>query len=477
MERAASRCVEWIGSAGYEQSSFVIFCGKGNNGGDGLAMARMLHGSGKDVSVYVLEFNQKPSEDFAINLDRLSATEVTIKVIQPGTPLPDIPADAVIIDALFGSGLTRPAEPPALLVIEHINSSGNEVISIDIPSGMFPDTSSPGGVIVKASHTLSFQCYKLAFLLPENAAFFGIIHILDIGLSQEYLSTIEPAAIIPGVDEVCGIYKPRDRFSHKGSFGHVLLIAGSFGKMGAAVLSARACLRAGAGLVTCFIPGCGYHIMQVSVPEAMAIADTEQLLISSINVDLAKYNAIAIGPGLGTDQATSNALDHFSPNIPIVADADALNMISINNDLFQKVTPFSIITPHPKEFERLFGRCENDFEKIVLAKKKAKDLRLVIILKGHHTFIAMPSGKSYFNLTGNPGMATAGSGDVLTGIISALLAQGYNTEQAAVLGVYLHGLAGDIAAARKSEESLIASDIIDCLGEAFLQVSGSRPSR
>jgi NAD(P)H-hydrate epimerase len=276
------------------------------------------------------------------------------------------------------------------------------------------------------------------------------------------------------------IYNPRKPFSHKGTFGHALMVAGSYGKIGAAILSTKACMRSGAGLLTCHIPTCGYDILQSTVPEAMVITDFNSSFITKVvqrtpsgEDDLRKYEAIGIGPGIGTASETKTMLKEIfaAYRSPVVLDADALNIIASQKDLLKLIPVGSILTPHPKEFERLFGETANDFEKVELALKKANELNCVIVLKGHNTFIATTDGRGYFNSTGNPGMATAGSGDVLTGILTGLLAQKYSSVEAAILGVYLHGLAGDFAAKIFSLESMVAGDIIDNLGYAFLSLN------
>jgi len=269
------------------------------------------------------------------------------------------------------------------------------------------------------------------------------------------------------------IHKPRQRFAHKGNYGHGLLIAGSYGKIGAAVLSAKACMRSGIGLLSCHIPKCGYDIMQTSVPEAMVMTDFNSSFITNIEDDISKYKAIGIGPGIGTASETKKMLRDVFENVevPVVLDADALNIISAQKDLFPLIPPGSVLTPHPKEFERLFGETGDDFDRVELALTKAKELNCVILLKGHHTLIATPGGKAFFNATGNAGMATAGSGDILTGIITGLLAQDYSPGDASIFGAHIHGLAGDLAAANLSKEAMIAGDIIDHLPAAFRQLS------
>lgn len=472
MERAATKCFEWLEENNWFIHSFAIFCGKGNNGGDGLAIARMLANKGCPVSVYILEFGHKGTEDFQANLARLHQyPAVTIQFIQDESNFHQLSGDTIVIDALFGSGLTRPLDGITSKLVEHINNSGCSVIAIDVPSGMAVDRSSKGHTIIKAAYTLSFQCYKQAFLAAENAEFMGEVIILDIGLSSDHLNKVETKLELIDDAIINSIYKPRNKFSHKGNFGHALMIAGSYGKMGAAILSAKACLRTGAGLLTCFIPKCGYEIFQTALPEAMVMTDTHSSIITKIDEDVSKYDSVGIGPGLGTSSETRTAIKELlsAYKKPIVIDADGLNGLSMEKNL-PSLPPGSILTPHPKEFDRLFGECKDDFERIDKAIASAKLLNCSIVLKGHHTFIATAGGKGYFNSTGNAGMATAGSGDVLTGMITALLAQGYSSEQAAILGVYFHGSAGDMAAKDLSQEAMIAGDIIDHIAYAFKQL-------
>lgn len=469
MERAAGKCFNWLDERDYLAHPFIFFCGKGNNGGDGLALARMLAGRKCPITIFILEPGYKGTEDFQTNLARLHQyIEGEIHYVQDESNFHDLPTDAIIIDALFGSGLTRPLEGITAKLVDHINKSGCEIISIDIPSGLPVDQSSKGNTIIKANHTLSFQCYKPAFLLAENADYVGEVDILDIELHPVYLQTIETNYELVDEKIIRSIYKPRNRFVHKGNFGHALIIAGSYGKMGAAVLSAKACLRSGAGLLTCYIPKCGYEILQTTVPEAMVMTDFNSSFITKVEYDLSTYDAIGIGPGISTASETRFFLKEIfsSYKKPVVIDADAVNGLAMEKKL-PSLLPGSVLTPHPKEFERLFGTCKNDFERMEKALLNAKLLNCLIVLKGHHTFIATPGGRGYFNNTGNAGMATAGSGDVLTGIITGLLAQGYPSEQAAIFGVYLHGLAGDIAADKFSKEAMIAGDITESLGDAF----------
>jgi NAD(P)H-hydrate epimerase len=436
-------------------------------------MARMLSLKARDIAVFILEFGHLGTEDFQVNLERLHEyAGVEIKFIQTEQQFPSFENKDIIIDALFGSGLNRPLEGVTAKLVEHLNNSGCKIIAIDTPSGLPIDHSPEGEQIIRAHHTLSFQVIKLSFLLPGNAGFIGEVHILDIGLHPDYYNSVETNYELVDKKIISAIYKPRSRFAHKGNFGHTLLVAGSYGKMGAAILCAKACVRSGAGLTTCHTPKCGYAIMQTAVPEAMAMTDLNSSIITKIEEDLSKYNCIGIGPGIGTATETRKLLQEIFEvyKKPVVLDADALNLISSDKKLLKKLPKNSVLTPHPKEFERLFGETKNDFERIQLAQQKAGESGLVIVLKGHHTCIATPDGKIYFNNTGNAGMAKGGSGDVLTGIITALVGQYHDTTKSAILGVYLHGMAADIAAEKYSKEAMIAGDIIENLGEAFMSI-------
>ncbi len=476
MERAAKKCVEWIELKNWQSKQFKIFCGKGNNGGDGLAIARLLLQKGYSVSVYILEFGKLGSEDFQTNLQRLhDLSFVDIHFIQSKENFPIITGNDILIDSLFGSGLNKPLENLAAELVEHINQTKAIVVSIDLPSGLFIDVSSIGNKVIEANHTLTFQSYKLGLLVQENAPFIGEVHVLDIKLHSGYLK--EKNFDQQFVEHVFAkqIFKPRKRFSHKGDFGHALIVAGSYGKIGAGVLAAKACLHSGVGLLTCYLPKCGYNIMQTSVPEAMVITDENENIVAQLPGDIEKYSVIGIGPGIGTADETQKLISFFIRRYqkPLVIDADGLNCLSLQKELLKCLPSHSILTPHPKEFDRLFGHHKNDFERINTAKEKSAVLNIIIVLKGHHTLIACPDGKLYFNSTGNSGIAKGGSGDVLTGIITALVAQKYESVFAAILGVYLHGLAGDIAANRLSKEAMTATDITRLLPDAFLQIESS----
>lgn len=473
MERAASACVNWILQAQFSKKHLHIFCGKGNNGGDGLAIARLLLQEGCTVTVYIVENGKLGTADFQSNLARLHTHTKEIHFLQSPAFFPQLTMHDVVIDALVGTGLNKPLEGVIAALAEHINLSPAPVLSIDLPSGMFADKSCKEFSCVRADHTLSFQLYKTCFLLAENADNCGSIHLLNIGLHPNYYASTIAYHQLVDRELINTIYKQRKSASHKGNFGHALLMAGSYGKTGAALLSATACMRSGAGLLTVHSPRCGYTILQTALPEAMLDTDPEEQFLSKLPGDLLRYAAIGIGPGIGLHEKTADLLLQVLKHAPqpIVLDADALNLLSIKQNLATHLHEACILTPHPKEFERLFGKSANDFERKELAQEKAIELNCVIILKGHHTFIACPDGNAYFNSTGNAGMATAGSGDVLTGLLTGLLAQGYNTVEASLLGVYLHGLAGDLAAQQLSQEAMLAGDIHRNIGNAFLQLS------
>jgi ADP-dependent NAD(P)H-hydrate dehydratase / NAD(P)H-hydrate epimerase len=467
MERAGKACTDWLLHHCSGNKSYKIFCGKGNNGGDGLVIARLLSRSGCNVSVYILETDNSGSADFKANLQRLKDTLNTIHFIKKEDEFPLIDHGDIIVDALFGTGLNKPLSGLTGEMVNHVSNSGALVVSIDIPSGLFADSPSKGNIIVKASHTLTLQQYKLALLMAENEEYFGKVSVINIGLHDTYQDQTQSKYELVDLSVVKKIYRPRKEFSHKGTYGHALLLAGSYGMMGAAVLAAKACLRSGAGKLTTVVPDAGYEIMQISVPEAMCTVSGKKH-IKELH-EYKSYDSIGIGPGIGLHSSHSTLLqelfEHYKK--PMVIDADALNTIAEHIKLLLFIPPNSILTPHPKEFDKLFGESKNDFERIELAAQRAKDHNIYIVLKGHHTFIAGPEGVSYFNSTGNAGMATAGSGDVLTGILTSLLAQHYSPLHACLLGVYLHGLAGDIAAERYSQEGIIAGDIIECLPDTF----------
>jgi len=476
MERAAARCAEWIMENTAKDTPYIILCGSGNNGGDGLAIARMLHQNGYSIKCFLLKITDTLSHDCQLNLERLQKIDnALVQILQPGAFISDIPSNIVLIDAILGTGLNRPAEGWVKEFIEHINDTNNRKIAIDIPSGMPADNIPPAGAaILSVDHTLSFQFYKRAFLHTETGRYAGNVHILDIGLHPTFIAGTHTNYQTLEKEYIRSIYKPRSPFTHKGNYGNAIIIGGSYGMIGAAILAARSCLRAGAGKVHLLIPECGYTIAQTAIPEVMCTVKGERA-ISDI-CGWTEKDSIGIGPGLGTIDYTIEAFANFIEEVkqPIVIDADALNILGKQPELLHKIPANSILTPHPKEFERIFGKSANSMQQLELARTQAMRLNVYIILKGHYTAIVTPEGECWYNLTGNAGMATGGSGDVLTGILTGLLAQGYNSEEAALLGVYMHGFAGDIAAEKLSMEALIAGDICDNIGEAYKAIAGKQ---
>ena len=469
MERAALAFTYWFTEQFPETGSPIhIFCGPGNNGGDGLAIARMLHHRFYDTTVYRCRIGSSTSEDFDVNLGRLPAHGgVPVHDIEKNGRFPELSQGAILIDGIFGSGLNRPVEGFWAELLEHLNQQAATRVAIDIPSGLFADQPTEGATF-HADYTFSFETPKVAFFFPENQQRVGSWTARSIGLHPSAIEATPTPYHFANQAFIQPLLKPRSQYDHKGTFGHALLLAGSYGKMGAAVLSSRACLRAGAGLVSVHVPKCGYEIIQASVSEAMANIDRHQFLFSEAP-ELEGYAAIGIGCGLGQKKVTRKALLGLLKKArqPLVIDADALNILGKHQKWQQYIPKGSILTPHPKEFERLFGKTSNGFERNELQRKKARELGIHIVLKGAHTCIAAPDGTCFFNSTGNPGMATAGSGDVLTGIITGILGQGYAPMEAALLGVFLHGLAGDLAAEELGQEAMIAGDITKKLGAAF----------
>jgi ADP-dependent NAD(P)H-hydrate dehydratase / NAD(P)H-hydrate epimerase len=474
MERAAVQLFNWFVKRFERNRRIFIFTGPGNNGGDGLALARLLAVERYDVELHYVRFTERTSTDWEYNYRRLKKEMRTIiRIITSPEQFPIISKNDVIVDAIFGSGLTRPVEGLPFEIIRNINNCDALKISVDIPSGLFGEDNSTNNreAIIKASFTLSFQFPKLSFMFAENAEYVGKWEILPIGLSEAAIRNTQSQYIYLGRNDIAPLLKNRNRFAHKGEFGHGLLIAGSKGKMGAAVLGAGAALRTGIGLLTCHIPSSGRVILQTSVPEAMVQTDESEDIVSSIEV-LNSFNAAAAGPGLGTQPITQKALFKFLSNYihPVVIDADAINILSANKDWFRLLHSGIVLTPHPKEFERLAGTAENGFDRLKMQVGFSLEHNCVVVLKGAFTSVSTPGGKVMFNSTGNPGMATAGSGDVLTGIILSLLSQGYSAENAASTGVFLHGVAGDIAAENSCFESLIASDIVNNIGKAYNKI-------
>ncbi|MBK5279265.1 MAG: NAD(P)H-hydrate dehydratase, partial [Bacteroidia bacterium] len=465
MERACEDFVQWFTMQFASPRKIGIICGTGNNGGDGLGIARLLSELNYPVKVWIVRGSAPVTEDFKTNFERIKGRLEMFDIVTTSDQGLFLDRD-ILIDAIFGSGLSRPVEGIYEQAINCINKSKAVKIAVDVPSGIFTNQPSKG-TIVNANHTVAFQVPKLAFLLPENHCYVGDWKVVDIGLSKSFLKEVEAPHLYLVKKSIRDRIRKREKFDHKGTYGHSLLIAGSFGKMGASVLSAKACLRVGVGLLTVHVPASGYSIMQTSVPEAMASVDEHDRFFSG-NVEVKPFTSIGVGPGLGQSKETVIAFSRILKlGRPLVIDADGLNILAANPEWINFISEGSILTPHPKEFERLAGGWQNDFQRLEKQKKFSVDTKSIIILKGAHSSIATPDGKVYFNSTGNSGMATGGSGDVLTGILTGLLAQGYSAIDSALVGVYIHGLAGDIAAREKGKQSLIASDLIDFLPAAF----------
>lgn len=467
MERASEAFCEWYISHYESDKTIAIIGGPGNNGGDGLAIARILQSKNYSVQVFIFQESSRRSDDFTTNLNRLDSNGV--EVIDQGGFKSKLNQE-IIIDAIFGSGLSRPLKGIYQEVVEDVNSLNKTVISVDIPSGLYADeTNNKEDTIIRAKHTVAFQLPKLSFLLPQNHMFIGDWHLVDIGLNQSYIDDSDGKNYLLQKADIKAVVKKRSKFDHKGTNGKGLIISGSYGKMGAAVLATKAALKSGIGLLTVYVPKCGYTIMQTSIPEAMTLTDDHDFHLTAIP-STSQYDVVGIGPGLGRAGQTVEALSELIRNSekPMVLDADALNILSMDHSLLETLPENSILTPHPKEFERLVGNWDNDFERLDKQKSFSARYGCIVVLKGAHTSISTPEGEVYFNSTGNPGMATAGSGDVLLGIITAFLAQKYSPTQSAILGVYLHGLAGDLAVCEQGEYSLIASDIIVYLPRAIM---------
>ncbi|WP_092767488.1 NAD(P)H-hydrate dehydratase [Hymenobacter actinosclerus] len=470
MERAADAVTSWLLDElllDYDTAIHVC-CGPGNNGGDGLAVARNLHRAGYAVQLWLLPA-ARHSADFSHQQQQLPA-ELPAREIDPNK-LPALAAGAVVVDALFGTGLSRPLAGVAAALVRHINEAGATVVAVDMPSGLLADAPQPAdSAVVRANYTLSFELPKLAFLLPQNAGFVGDWQLLPIGLDPEVIRNTPVDKHFVTAEDLRGRLPKRPKFSHKGTFGHALLLAGSKGKMGAAVLATQACLRAGVGLITTRVPAVGYDILQISAPEAMCLADSASDHISELP-ELTPYAAIGIGPGLGQHDDTREVLHQLltTATVPLVIDADALNLLGAHPELQKLLPPDSLLTPHPKEFERLVGEpARDDYHRLEQLRAFVGRTSCYCIIKGAYTVLAAPDGTLYFNSTGNPGMATGGSGDVLTGLLLALRAhKNLSPLDAALLGLHAHGRAGDLALPHTGHTGLLASDIVRFIGPAL----------
>ncbi|WP_323787639.1 NAD(P)H-hydrate dehydratase [Psychroserpens sp.] len=473
MERAGIQIFNWlhIRMQG-AQVPIHVFCGIGNNGGDGLVVARHLITHGYNVKTYIVNCSDKRSKDFLVNYDRIKETTKEWPIMLTcKEEFPQIHKDDIIIDAVFGIGLNRSVDEWVTQLFMHFRTSQAYTLSIDIPSGAFTDKVVDNeNSVVWSNHTLSFQSPKLIFFLPDTAKFSLQWEVIDIGIDREFLFKTKTDAILIGKHEVLPMYQPREKFSHKGSYGHALIIGGSYGKIGATLLASRAALASGAGLVTVFVPKCGYSILQTALPEAMVITDKDDHIITDINFEI-EPNVIGLGIGLGTDAKTITALEKFlkSNKAPLVIDADGLNILSKKKSLLKLLPKQTVLTPHPKELERLIGKWNDDFDKLQKVKALSKKYDIILVIKGANT-ITVYNENYYINTTGNPGLATAGTGDVLTGILAGMIAQGYDALQATLFGVYLHGRSADIAIEDLGYQSLMASHVIEALGKAYIDL-------
>ena len=471
MERAATVVFEEIKRLHprLEHSTFYVFCGKGNNGGDGLVLARLLDQQQAQVKVYLMDVEDYSADNLA-NQKRLP--NHMIQKIAAEDQI-DIPSDAIVLDCLFGYGLKRVLTADWNGIISSINGCGARIYSVDMPSGLLADKKTAADVpIVKADLVYTFQFPKMALLLPENQWYVKDFKVLDIDLSQRAIEAAETNLFYVDEPLVRSFYRQRRKFDHKGTFGHTLIIGGSKGKMGAVQLALKAALRAGCGLASAYVPDGGNTILQTAVPEAMVLTDPEQDFISQFPA-IDGYQSVGVGIGMGTAPNTIDALKVFIARIndtSLVLDADALNILAREPNLWAFVPAHSILTPHPKELSRILGAWQDDFEKIEKVRVFARKHQFYVLIKGANSTMVMPDGQVYFNSTGNVGMATGGSGDILTGIITSLLGQGYSSKEALIMGVYIHGCAADIAVKTIGTYSLLPSDTINHLSDAFISL-------
>ncbi|MGJ8593824.1 MAG: NAD(P)H-hydrate dehydratase [Aquaticitalea sp.] len=473
MERAGIQIFNWLHMRMQgAQVPIHVFCGIGNNGGDGLVVARQLVTHGYNVKTYVVNCSDKRTKDFLINYDRIKeTTKKWPDMLNCEADFPEIGSDDIIIDAVFGIGLNRPPNEWVVALFQHFKKSKAFTLAIDMPSGLYSNkVPKDENAVVWANHTLSFASPKLVFFLPQTAQFTQQWEILDIGLDPDYFQSTETKAELIGKFEMLQVYKPRERFSHKGTFGHSLIIGGSYGKIGSVILASKAALSSGAGLVTTYVPKCGYQIIQTAFPEAMVLTDLNEETIEHIEFSI-DPTSIGIGMGIGTADETIAAFKKFlkTNKKPLVIDADGINMLAQQNELLKLLPKETILTPHPKELERLVGKWKDDFDKLKKVQEFSKKHNVIVVIKGANT-ITVFQEKLYINSTGNPGLATAGTGDVLAGIITGLLSQGYESMSAAVFGVYLHGKSADIGVDDFGYQGLNASHVIDYLGKAYMDM-------
>ncbi|MBA4348461.1 MAG: bifunctional ADP-dependent NAD(P)H-hydrate dehydratase/NAD(P)H-hydrate epimerase [Thermodesulfovibrio sp.] len=476
----------------YSSKKVVVLCGSGNNGGDGLVAARNLHNMGFRVNILIFAPKDALSPDCKAQYEIAKKIGVPVE-FRKGINRRDIHG-SVVIDAVFGTGLSRIVTGEIAKIFTLLNNSDTHVISVDIPSGISSDTGKILGQAIKADFTITFGLPKRGHYLYPGAEYTGKLFVEDIGFPDGLLSSNKIKVDLIEKEFITGLIPQRPKYSHKGDYGHVLVVAGSKGKTGAALMTAKACMRSGAGLVTIGVPESLMNVFQRRVTEEMTLPLPDDgrgmLSANSINtiLDFAskKADVVAVGPGIGVSSDTEKIVVELvkkSP-LPIVIDADGINCLKGRRSVLKNAKSPVILTPHPGEMARLLSqksgdrsqksevelRKEIEQDRINMAVSFAKGTGTYVVLKGVPTIVSVPEGNAYINTTGNPGMATAGSGDVLTGIIASLMGQGLNPVDASILGVYLHGLAGDIAAKKKGEHSLIASDIINSLPAAFSDI-------
>jgi len=471
MERAANLCFQWLQQRVKPNDVKIhIFCGVGNNGGDGLVITRYLMENNYNVTSYIVNFSQKRSKNFLINYEHVKDIGDWPEVISNENEFPDIEENDLVIDALFGHGLSRAPEGFTKKLIQHINQQQVFTLAIDLPSGLYSNkTVEDEKNVLKANHILTFQYPKLAFFLSENKNFLESWEVIDIGLDNDFVESLHPILNYTTKNDILPIYKFRKKWDHKGSFGHSLLIGGSFGKIGAITLASKSALKIGSGLVTAYVPKCGYQIIQTAIPEVMTEVDSDDVL-AYFNFKT-KATVIGIGSGMGTAEKTAKGFEKFikENKIPLVIDADAINLLAKDKNLLNFLPVNTVLTPHPKELERLIGNWKNDYDKLSKALEFAKKHDCILVLKDAITAIVTKDA-TYFNSTGNPALATAGSGDVLTGIITGLIAQNYTPLDAAIFGVYMHGLTADLGSLEIGYETFTASSILDYLPNAFISL-------
>lgn len=480
MERAAQACTDRIRNLLPDDVPVVVLAGLGNNGGDGLVIARLLHVTAhRMVQVIVPQYGPEGSPDFEANLARLNEARVPLLTLQEGEDLPPFEPRAVVVDALFGTGLQRPIQGWLKDFVRELNGRPNVVIAIDLPSGLFADQNANNDLdaVVQANRTLTLELPKRAMLLPGHFRFVGEWEVVPIGLDREFIAQQPTDTMVLEAADVAGLMPVRRRVAHKGDHGHAWLLAGGPGKLGAALLAARACLRSGCGLLTLHVPNGQEAVVHAALPEAMVSLDEEPVL--SALPRFGRVSAIGVGPGMGTSEASARMLKHLIQEAPapLVLDADALNILAENRTWLAFLTAGTILTPHPKELERLVGKADSDEERLAQAGELARKHRAVVVLKGGYTAICGPDGNVFFNVAGNAGMAKGGSGDVLTGILSGLRAQGLDPLSTALLGVHAHAMAGDRAAARLGMDAMLPSDLVASLPHVWMELRALRKSQ